>query len=74
MVGASPCLRVLPIMSTRPPRRNLTIIECAESAHVSRATVYREIAAGRLVSIRIRGRRLIRPRDHDRWLDSGVAR
>jgi excisionase family DNA binding protein len=54
-------------------RRALSIKEAARACNLSRATAYRLIAAGRLATIKIGSRRLVRPEALDALLAKGDA-
>lgn len=54
-------------------RRTFRPEEAAQYLGVSRSTVYREVAAGRLPSIRIRTRLLIPEFALDRWIEAQVT-
>ena len=56
------------------PRRALSIREAAESCGLSRATIYRLIAGGRLVTLKIGSRRLVRPEAIEALLEAGEAK
>ena len=47
-----------------------TIAEFCMATGVGRSSVYLEIAAGRLKTIKVAGRRLILPQDGEAWLKS----
>ncbi len=47
-----------------------TIDETIERARTSRATIYREIKAGRLRTVRIGRRRYVTPEAAKAWIDS----
>lgn len=50
-----------------------SIDDVAAQTGLSRRTIYHEIAAGRLTTIKIRGRRLVLASQRDAWLDSYIA-
>lgn len=56
-----------------PGRRMFRVTEAAAHLGVSPATVCRELAAGRLPSVRIRTRRLIPEYALDRWIEAQIA-
>ncbi len=47
-----------------------TIPEFCSATGVGRTSVYEEIAAGRLIAIKVAGRRLITRADAERWLEA----
>ena len=47
-----------------------TIEETIRAARSSRATIYREISAGRLRTVKIGRRRYVRPEDARKWIAS----
>lgn len=47
-----------------------TIEEAIQAARTSRATLYREIAAGRLKTVKLGRRRYVRPEDARAWVAS----
>ena len=51
------------------PRRLLTVDQILEITHVSESTIWREIRAGKLRVVRLRGRTLIDERDLWVWVD-----
>jgi excisionase family DNA binding protein len=53
-------------------RRALSIEETAKTCGVSRATLYRLISDGRLPTVKILGRRLVRPEAIDALLKEGA--
>jgi len=50
--------------------RNLSISETAKWAGISDPTAWREIAAGKLEAVRIRGRTLTTPAGRARWMET----
>jgi excisionase family DNA binding protein len=52
------------------PRAALSIIEAARSAGLGRSTVCNAIADGKLRTLKVGNRRLVRPADLGAWLDS----
>lgn len=54
-------------------RRGLSVKEASQRGGWSRAMTYRLIAAGKLKSVRVLGRRLITPEAVDALLDEGVT-
>jgi excisionase family DNA binding protein len=56
------------------PRRALSIREAAQSCGLSRATIYRLIAHGKLVTLKIGSRRLVRPEAVEALLKAGEAK
>jgi excisionase family DNA binding protein len=54
-------------------RRTLSIRETAEMCGLSRATLYRLIADGRLATLKIGARRLVRPEAIEALLNGGAA-
>lgn len=62
-------LNVLIALRSAPDRRGVPCIdELAARNGVSRATIYREHAAGRLAFVKIRTRTMITAAEEDRWL------
>jgi excisionase family DNA binding protein len=55
-----------------PERRALSVVEAAETCGVSRATLYRLIANGKLRTLKIGARRLVRPEAIEELLNLGV--
>jgi excisionase family DNA binding protein len=53
-----------------PERLVLTVAEVMDSTGLSRQYVYNEIKSGRLRSLKVGRRRLVRIPDLDPWLDS----
>jgi len=51
----------------------ISIYDLVAETGLCRSTIYHEIAAGRLKTVKIGTRRMVRPRDRDTWLDSRVA-
>jgi excisionase family DNA binding protein len=58
----------------RLERRALSIKEAAEACGLSRATLYRALADGRLKTLKVGARRLVRPEAIEELLDSGTAK
>ena len=56
-------------MTDRIPRKTLTVDEVAEQIGVCRNVAYREVAAGRIPSIKVGGRVLVPRERFERWLD-----
>jgi excisionase family DNA binding protein len=56
------------------PRRAMSIREAAQSCGLSRATIYRLIADGKLVTLKIGSRRLVRPEAIEALLKAGEAK
>jgi excisionase family DNA binding protein len=54
-----------------PERRALSISEAAQACSLSRATLYRLLADGRLATIKIGARRLVTPAALDALLSGG---
>ena len=59
--------------TTTDPRRLLRIKEAANYAAVSRATLYNEIKAGRLVKLKFGSSSLIEITEIDRWINENVT-
>ena len=59
--------------SSRSHRAALSVTEAATAAGISRSFLYEAIAAGRLVSLKIGNRRLVRPTDLESWLSNHVS-
>lgn len=55
------------------PRAALSIAEAAKSAGLGRSTIYEAISDGKLRSLKVGGRRLVRPGDLNAWLESHAA-
>lgn len=55
------------------PRAAYSIAEIAADTGLSRRTIYHEIAAGKLITIKIRDRRLVLPEHREAWLASYIA-
>ena len=53
-------------------RLALSIPEAARTCGLSRATIYRLIAAGRLSTVKVLGRRLVRPEAIEALLNGGA--
>jgi excisionase family DNA binding protein len=53
-------------------RRGLSVQEASDRGGWSRATSYRLIAKGKLKSVKVLNRRLIKPEDVDALLDEGT--
>jgi len=56
------------------PCRALSIREAAQSCGLSRATIYRLIADGKLVTLKIGSRRLVRPEAIEALLKAGETK
>ena len=61
-------------MGTQNERAAMSIAQAANYTGLSRSTLYRLMDAGDLPSIKIAGRRLIRPAALDALLDAGAKR
>lgn len=58
-------------MNVQPMQRAaLSVIEASRSASLGRSTLYQAIAEGRLRTLKIGNRRLIRPCDLSAWLEA----
>lgn len=55
--------------ATQQPRRLLSIKEAVEQTGLSHVTLYNEINAGRLKSLKVGRRRLIRPAALSEWIE-----
>lgn len=55
--------------ATQQPRRLLSIKEAVEQTGLSHVTLYNEINAGRLKSLKVGRRRLIRPAALAEWIE-----
>jgi excisionase family DNA binding protein len=56
------------------PRRALSVREAAHSCGLSRTTLYRLIADGKLLTLKIGSRRLVRPEAIEALLEAGEAK
>ena len=77
MIAIKPQARVLQEALEKPKEHServlLTILEVAEYLRVSKWTVYRLFDEKKLKSVRVRGRRLIRRADVERYIESQLA-
>ena len=55
-------------------RRALSVLEAAQSTSLSRSSIFRAIADGRLKTLKIGNRRLIRPEAIDEFLEAAEAK
>jgi excisionase family DNA binding protein len=58
----------------KPERRALSVVEAAQTCGLSRATLYRLIANGKLTTLKIGARRLVRPEAIEELLNAGSAK
>jgi len=59
-------------LSVKQERRALSIVEAAAMCGLSRATLYRLIAEKKLATVKVLGRRLVRPEAIDALLNGGA--
>jgi len=55
-----------------PPRRGLTVKQFGQASGLSHATIYRLIAAGKIKTVKVLGRRIIPDTTLDALLEEGV--
>jgi excisionase family DNA binding protein len=55
-----------------PPRRGLTVKQFEQASGLSHATIYRLIAAGKIKTVKVLGRRIIPETTLDALLEEGV--
>jgi excisionase family DNA binding protein len=55
-------------------RRALSVLEAARSTGLSRSSIFRAIADGRLLTVKVGNRRLIRPSALEALLDAGAGK
>lgn len=60
-------------VSAQPPRLALSIVEAARSSGLGRSTIYEAISSGKLQTLKVGGRRLVRPDALTDWLQSHAA-
>ena len=74
MVRASAGIARISEMPTDIERRALSVLETARSTGLSRSSIFRAIADGRLKTLKVGNRRLIRPEAIEAFLKAAEAK